>query len=62
MAKGIGLDKRIGPHFLKAGIGFGGSCLPEYLKTLIDLARKEKYKAKLVELAYRLNEMQIEDL
>ncbi|PKP58249.1 MAG: UDP-glucose 6-dehydrogenase [Candidatus Altiarchaeales archaeon HGW-Altiarchaeales-2] len=35
VAEGIGLDKRIGPHFLHAGIGFGGSCFPKDVSALI---------------------------
>jgi len=34
VAEGIGLDKRIGPHFLRAGIGFGGSCFPKDVSAL----------------------------
>ena len=34
VARGMGLDKRIGRHFLDAGIGFGGSCFPKDVKAL----------------------------
>jgi UDPglucose 6-dehydrogenase len=34
VAKGVGLDHRLGPHFLKAGIGFGGSCFPKDVTAL----------------------------
>lgn len=39
VARGIGYDKRIGPHFLRAGAGYGGSCLPKDLSGLIHLAQ-----------------------
>ncbi len=38
VAKGISLDPRIGPNFLKAGVGYGGSCFPKDTKSLDDLA------------------------
>src|SRR6202007_1963475 len=34
VAKGVGLDHRLGPHFLRAGIGFGGSCFPKDVSAL----------------------------
>src|SRR4051812_37619194 len=38
VAKGVGLDHRLGPHFLRAGIGFGGSCFPKDVTALKQLA------------------------
>lgn len=38
VAQGIGLDPRIGPHYLKAGLGYGGSCLPKDVAGLIHMA------------------------
>lgn len=58
IAKGIGLDKRIGPLFLKAGIGYGGSCLPKDIKALISFSKQLGYKPKLLEAADVVNEEQ----
>lgn len=41
VARGIGLDPRIGPHYLKAGLGYGGSCLPKDVAGLIHMAQEE---------------------
>ena len=53
--KGIGLDKRIGPDFLNAGIAWGGSCFPKDLKALVIFAKEKGVSLDLVEAALRLN-------
>jgi len=56
VAKGIGLDKRIGPLFLNAGLGYGGSCLPKDLRALIQHSRSLGYKPKLLEAVEEAND------
>ena len=58
VARGMGLDRRISPHFLNAGIGFGGSCFPKDLRALIARARELGYEPKLLESVMALNESQ----
>lgn len=55
ISKGIGLDKRIGPGFLQAGIGFGGSCLPKDLKTLIAIGEKSGVDLKILKAVEEIN-------
>jgi len=58
VAKGIGLDKRINPHFLHAGIGFGGSCFPKDVSALISSVYENGYEPKLLKEVMELNERQ----
>ena len=53
--KGIGLDKRIGPDFLNAGIAWGGSCFPKDLKALVSSAKEKGVSLDLVEATLKLN-------
>ena len=59
VTKGIGLDKRIGPDFLKAGLGYGGSCFPKDVKALINLAKEKNYDFKILEAVQSVNKEQI---
>ncbi len=54
----VGMDKRIGPHFLKAGPGFGGSCLPKDVKALVAEFRSHNISALLLDSVLRVNEGQ----
>jgi UDPglucose 6-dehydrogenase len=55
VARGMGLDGRIGKKFLHAGIGYGGSCLPKDVASLIHVARSRGYDAPLVSAAHAIN-------
>ncbi|HEY1564122.1 MAG TPA: UDP-glucose/GDP-mannose dehydrogenase family protein [Gaiellaceae bacterium] len=58
VAKGIGLDHRLGPHFLRAGIGWGGSCFPKDSLALKQLAANSGYHFHLMNAVIEVNELQ----
>jgi UDPglucose 6-dehydrogenase len=58
VAKGMGLDDRIGPKFLQAGIGFGGSCFPKDVNALKQLAGNSGYHFQLLNAVIEVNELQ----
>lgn len=55
VAQGMGLDHRIGPEFLAAGPGYGGSCFPKDTKALIQIARAHGKEVAIVEAAEEVN-------
>jgi len=58
VAKGMGLDKRIGSKFLHPGPGFGGSCFPKDTQALLQIAEKNGYDFKIVRSAVEVNKQQ----
>jgi len=56
--KGMGSDVRIGPKFLYAGAGFGGSCFPKDLKACITTGREVGYELKILDAVVEVNEKQ----
>jgi UDPglucose 6-dehydrogenase len=58
VAKGMGLDDRIGQKFLQAGIGFGGSCFPKDVNALKQLAGNSGYHFQLLNAVIEVNELQ----
>src|SRR6058998_3475728 len=58
VAEGIGLDHRLGPHFLSAGIGWGGSCFPKDSLALKQLAANSGYHFHLMNAVIEVNELQ----
>ena len=58
VAKGMGLDQRIGSKFLHPGPGFGGSCFPKDTKAIFQMARERGYRFQIVEAVLNVNEEQ----
>ena len=58
VARGMGLDDRIGPKFLNAGVGFGGSCFPKDVSALKQLAGNSGYHFQLLTAVIEVNELQ----
>jgi UDPglucose 6-dehydrogenase len=58
VARGVGLDHRIGPHFLRAGIGYGGSCFPKDASALKQLAANSGYHFQLLSAVIDVNDLQ----
>lgn len=58
VAKGMGMDQRIGPHFLNAGIGYGGSCFPKDTKALVQLAGNHHHDFELLKSVIKVNNNQ----
>jgi UDPglucose 6-dehydrogenase len=59
VAKGIGLDGRIGPHFLQAGIGYGGSCFPKDVAALQQMAYEKAVRPYMIEATKTINDTQL---
>jgi UDPglucose 6-dehydrogenase len=58
VARGMGLDRRIGEHFLRPGIGYGGSCFPKDVTALKQLAGNSGYHFQLLTAVIEVNELQ----
>ena len=58
VAAGIGLDSRIGPQFLQAGLGWGGSCFPKDVAALVHTAADYGYEAELLQATVNVNRQQ----
>jgi UDPglucose 6-dehydrogenase len=58
VSKGLGLDSRIGPRFLQAGVGYGGSCFPKDIKALIKTLEENKCDTDLLNAVENINEIQ----
>lgn len=56
VAKGMGMDFRIGEHFLKAGVGYGGSCFPKDVSAFISIADELGYDFRLLQEVERINQ------
>jgi UDPglucose 6-dehydrogenase len=58
VARGMGLDQRIGSHFLRPGLGYGGSCFPKDVSALKQLAGNSGYHFQLLTAVIEVNELQ----
>jgi UDPglucose 6-dehydrogenase len=62
VAKGMGLDQRIGPKFLHPGPGYGGSCLPKDTRALLKMAEEHGVELGIVDAVVKVNEKQRESM
>ena len=62
VAEGMGLDKRIGKSFLRAGVGYGGSCFPKDVSAFIKIAEDAGYDFEMLKSVESINRMQRENL
>ncbi|MBM7656089.1 UDP-glucose dehydrogenase family protein [Neobacillus cucumis] len=60
VAKGMGMDSRIGPQFLQAGIGYGGSCFPKDISALLALASENNIPLNILQAVSLVNQTQTE--
>lgn len=60
VARGIGLDRRIGTDFLQAGVGYGGSCFPKDLRALVHLSEELGIDVGLLRAVQRINDARID--
>ena len=58
VSEGVGLDHRLGPHFLRAGMGYGGTCFPKDSLALKQLAANSGYHFQLLTAVIEVNELQ----
>jgi UDPglucose 6-dehydrogenase len=58
IVEGMGADHRIGPHFLNAGLGYGGSCFPKDINALIHTATAHDYQLSILEAVDKVNQNQ----
>ena len=58
VSEGMGLDSRISPLFLRAGVGFGGSCFPKDVKALAAASKSSKVESKMLDASLEVNETQ----
>jgi UDPglucose 6-dehydrogenase len=58
VARGMGLDKRVGPYFLKPGVGYGGSCFPKDVLALEHLAQQQGYSFRTLRAVQEVNAAQ----
>lgn len=56
--RGIGSDPRIGPHFIYAGVGYGGSCFPKDVRALIHTGREKDERLEILESVEAVNQLQ----
>jgi len=60
VAQGVGMDERIGPYFLKAGIGYGGSCFPKDVEGLLSISNSHQHNFSLLRAVSEVNTRQQE--